>query len=148
MWHICTKLEEVKVDTIKQQALKLISRLPDDSSWDDVLAELKSQKMNAAEAAVVDFEEKLPLLNEFIARLQSVLNEEFSSAQEIILEPAPDGERVKGVIISESFAGTDDADRQDQVWDILEEKLSESEQRRVLSLIAYTPEEYRAFKEE
>jgi acid stress-induced BolA-like protein IbaG/YrbA len=55
---------------------------------------------------------------------------------------------VTGVIISESFAGTDDADRQDTVWDILEDKLSQSEQRRVLSLIAYTPEEYRAFKEE
>lgn len=136
------------MDTIKQQALKLISRLPDDSSWDDVLAELKSQKMNAAEAAVADREEKLPLLNEFITKLQSMLNDEFSSAQEIILEPAPDGERVKGVIISAAFAGTDDADRQDKVWDILEDKLSQSEQRRVLSLIAYTPEEYRAFKEE
>lgn len=136
------------MDTIKQQALKLISRLPDDSSWDDVLAEVKSQKMNAAEAAVADREEKLPLLNEFITKLQSMLNDEFSSAQEIILEPAPDGERVKGVIISAAFAGTDDADRQDKVWDILEDKLSQSEQRRVLSLIAYTPEEYRAFKEE
>ena len=136
------------MDTIKQQALKLISRLPDDSSWDDVLAELKSQKMNAAEAAVTNREEKLPLLNEFITKLQSVLNDEFSSAQEIILEPSPDGERVKGVIISAAFAGTDDADRQDQVWDILEDKLNQSEQRRVLSLIAYTPEEYRAFKEE
>jgi acid stress-induced BolA-like protein IbaG/YrbA len=148
MWRNCTKFEEVKVDTIKQQALKLISRLPDDSSWDDILAELKSQKMNAAEAAMADREEKLPLLNEFIAKLKSVLNGEFPSAQEIILEPAPDGERVKGMIISEAFAGTDDADRQDQLWDILEEKLSQSEQRRVLSLIAYTPEEYRAFKEE
>ncbi len=136
------------MDTIKQQALKLISRLPDDSSWDDVLAELKSQKMNAAEAAVTEREEKLPLLNEFITKLKSVLNGEFPSAQEIILEPSPDGERVKGLIISAAFAGTDDADRQDQVWDILEDKLSQSEQRRVLSLIAYTPEEYRAFKEE
>jgi acid stress-induced BolA-like protein IbaG/YrbA len=136
------------VDTIKQQALKLISRLPDDSSWDDILAELKSQKMNAAEATVVDLEEKLPLLNEFIARLKSVLGDKYPSAQEIILAPAPDGERVKGVIISAAFAGTDDADRQDQLWDILEDKLSQSEQRRVLSLIAYTPEEYRAFKEE
>ena len=136
------------MDTIKQQALKLISRLPDDSSWDDVLAELKSQKMNAAEAAVNNREEKLPLLNEFVAKLKSVLNDEIPSAQEIILEPAPDGERVNGVIISEAFAGTDDADRQDQLWDILEDKLSQSEQRRVLSLIAYTPEEYRAFKEE
>jgi acid stress-induced BolA-like protein IbaG/YrbA len=148
MWRICTKHEEVKVDTIKQQALKLIERLPDDSSWDDVLAELKSQKMNAAEAAMAEREEKLPLLNEFIAKLRNVLKDEFASTQEIILQPAPDGERVKGVIVSEAFAGTDDADRQDQVWDILEDKLSESEQRRVLSLIAYTPEEYRAFKEE
>lgn len=136
------------MDSIKQQALKLISRLSDDSSWDDILAELKSQKMNAAEAAVNNREEKLPLLNEFIARLKSVLSEEFPAAQEIILEPAPDGERVKGVIIDAAFAGTDDADRQDQLWDILEDKLSQSEQRRVLSLIAYTPEEYRAFKEE
>jgi acid stress-induced BolA-like protein IbaG/YrbA len=136
------------VDTVKQQALKLISQLPDDSSWDDILAELKIQKMNEAEVRAVNLEEKLPLLNEFIAKLKSVLQEEFPSAQDIILEPAPDGERVKGVIVSEGFAGTDDADRQDQLWDILEDKLSETEQRRVLSLIAYTPEEYREFKEE
>ncbi len=136
------------METVKEQALKLISQLPGDSSWDDILAELKIQKMNEAEARSANLEEKLPLLNEFIAKLKSVLQGEFSSAQEIILEPAPDGERVKGIIVSESFAGSDDADRQDQLWDILEEKLSQTEQRRVLSLIAYTPEEYREFKEE
>lgn len=136
------------MDSIKQQALKFISQLPEDSSWDDVLAELKVQKMNAAAAHAVNLEEKLPLLNDFMAKLKGVLQEEFPAAQDIILEPAPDAERVKGVIVSEGFAGTDDADRQDQLWDILEDKLSQSEQRRVLSLIAYTPEEYRAFKEE
>jgi stress-induced morphogen len=140
--------EEAKVDTVKQQALKLISQLPDDSSWDDILAELKIRKKSALEQDAANIEEKLPLLSEFISQLKNVLQAEFPSAQEIILNPATDGERVKGMIVSESFAGLDDADRQDHVWDILEEKLTQTEQRRVLSLIAYTPEEYREFKEE
>lgn len=140
--------EEAKVDNAKQQALKLISQLPDDSSWDDILAELKIKKKDTMNDAAANIEEKRPLLNEFISQLKSVLQAEFSSAQEIILEPASDGERIKGMIISASFAGMDDADRQDHVWDVLEEKLSQIEQRRVLSLIAYTPEEYREFKEE
>jgi acid stress-induced BolA-like protein IbaG/YrbA len=140
--------EEAKVDNAKQQALKLISQLPDDSSWDDILAELKIKKKDTLNDAAAKVEEKRPLLNEFIGQLKNVLQAEFPSAQEIILEPASDGERVKGMIISEGFSGMDDADRQDHVWDILEEKLTQTEQRRVLSLIAYTPAEYREFKEE
>ncbi|MDZ7292343.1 MAG: hypothetical protein ONB44_17195 [candidate division KSB1 bacterium] len=136
------------METVKQQALKLISQLPDDSTWDDILAELKIKKKSVADEQVENLEEKLPLLNEFIGKLENVLHAEFPSAQEIHIEPAPDAERVKGVIISEDFAGVDDADRQDHIWDLLEANLSQTEQRRVLSLIAYTPEEYRAFKEE
>jgi acid stress-induced BolA-like protein IbaG/YrbA len=136
------------VETTKQKALKIISKLADDSSWGDILAELRIAQRNEANSRLERTEDFLPMLNEFSAKLKGVLQAEFPTAQEIQVEPAPDGERVKGVIISESFAGMDDADRQDHVWDILESKLSQTEQRRVLSLIAYTPEEYRAFKEE
>jgi acid stress-induced BolA-like protein IbaG/YrbA len=138
----------VKVESTKQKALKIISQLRDDSSWGDILAELRIAQRNEANSRLEGAEDFLPMLNEFSAKLKGVLQAEMPSAQDIVVEPASDGERVKGVIISEEFAGIDDADRQDQVWDILESKLSESEQRRVLSLIAYTPEEYRAFKEE
>jgi acid stress-induced BolA-like protein IbaG/YrbA len=138
----------VKVESTKQKALKIISQLREDSSWGDILAELRIAQRNEANSRLQGTEDSLLLLNEFSAKLKGVLQAEIPSAQDIVVEPAPDGERVKGVIISEEFAGIDDADRQDQVWDILESKLSESEQRRVLSLIAYTPEEYRAFKEE
>jgi acid stress-induced BolA-like protein IbaG/YrbA len=136
------------VETTKQKALKIISKLADDSSWGDILAELRIAQRNEANSRLERTEDFLPMLNEFSAKLKGVLQAEFPTAQEIQVEPGPDGERVKGVIISESFAGMDDADRQDHVWDILESKLSQTEQRRVLSLIAYTPEEYRAFKEE
>ncbi len=140
--------EEASVETAKQKALKIITKLSDDSSWGDILAELHIAQRNEANSRVEHAEDFLPMLNEFSAKLKSILQAEFTSAQEILVEPAPDGERVKGVIISESFAGMDDADRQDHVWDLLESKLKQTEQRRVLSLIAYTPEEYRAFKEE
>ncbi|MDZ7359269.1 MAG: hypothetical protein ONB46_00890 [candidate division KSB1 bacterium] len=136
------------MESTKQKALKIISQLRDDSSWGDILAELRIAQRNEANSRLEGAEGFLPILNEFSTKLKSILRAELPSAQDILVEPAPDGERVKGVIISEEFAGIDDADRQDQVWDILESKLSETEQRRVLSLIAYTPEEYRAFKEE
>jgi acid stress-induced BolA-like protein IbaG/YrbA len=136
------------VETTKQKALKIISKLAEDSSWGDILAELRIAQRNEANSRLERTEDFLPMLNEFSAKLKGILQAEFPAAQEIQVEPAPDGERVKGVIISESFSGMDDADRQDHVWDILESKLSQTEQRRVLSLIAYTPEEYRAFKEE
>jgi acid stress-induced BolA-like protein IbaG/YrbA len=136
------------VETTKQKALKIISQLSDDSSWGDILAELRIAQRNEANSRLEHTEDFSPVLNEFSVKLKSILQAEVPSANEIQVEPAPDGERVKGVIISESFAGMDDADRQDQLWDILESRLSQTEQRRVLSLIAYTPEEYRAFKEE
>jgi acid stress-induced BolA-like protein IbaG/YrbA len=138
----------VQVETVKKRALKIISQLSDDSSWGDVMAELRIAERNEANSSIEDNADFLPVLNEFSEKLKGVLKNEFPNAKDILVEPAPDGERVKGVIISESFAGIDDADRQDNVWDILESKLSQTEQRRVLSLIAYTPEEYRAFKED
>lgn len=137
------------METTKQKALKIITKLSDDSSWGDILAELHIAQRNEANSRVVERNEDItPILNEFSTKLKGILHDEFSSAQEIIVEPAPDGERVKGVIIADSFAGMDDADRQDHVWDLLESKLSQTEQRRVLSLIAYTSAEYRDFKEE
>lgn len=136
------------METTKQKALKIISKLADDSSWGDILAELRIAQRNEANSRIERSEDFSPMLNEFSAKLKDILQAEFSTAQDILVEAAPDGERVKGLIIAESFAGMDDADRQDHVWDLLESKLSQTEQRRVLSLIAYTPEEYRAFKEE
>ena len=136
------------METTKQKALKIISKLADDSSWGDILAELHIAQRNEANSRMEGAEDFAPMLLEFSTKLKGVLQEKFLSAQQIIVEPATDGERVKGLIISGEFAGVDDADRQDQVWDVLESKLSQTEQRRVLSLIAYTPEEYRAFKEE
>lgn len=136
------------METTKQKALKIIAKLSEDSSWGDILAELHIAQRNEANSRVERHEDFAPMLNEFSAKLKGILQDEFATAREILVEPAPDGERVKGVIVADSFAGMDDADRQDHVWDLLESKLSQTEQRRVLSLIAYTPEEYRAFKEE
>jgi acid stress-induced BolA-like protein IbaG/YrbA len=138
--------EEVKVETIKQQALKLLSQLPDDCSWEDILAEIRQK--SASNSRATRDEDNLPLLKEFIAKLTKVLQDKFPAPTEIHIKPAPDGERVKGFLVSESFANTDDADRQDELWDILEDNFSPSEQRRVLSILAFTPEEYRAYREE
>ncbi|MCI0695940.1 CHAT domain-containing protein [candidate division KSB1 bacterium] len=90
----------------------------------------------------------LPLLNEFVKKLRKVLESEFKIPDKVFLEHASDGERVKGMVISNRFQNMDFADRQDHLWDFLETNLSVTEQRHILSVIAYTPEEYQALDEE
>lgn len=136
------------MEPTKQQALDLISQLPDDCSWEEIIEALRAKENNASSSREAEFEESLPPVNEFIEKLEQVLQKEISPLDEVNLYPAPDGKKVKGYLISETFAGMEDADRQDHLWDIFEANFDSTEQRRILSILAYTPEEYRAFREE
>jgi acid stress-induced BolA-like protein IbaG/YrbA len=68
----------------------------------------------------------------------------FHDADALKFEVSEDGEKVSGYVVSSEFAGMEDADRQDRVWDVLEKNLSPAEQSRILSVLAYTPDERHA----
>lgn len=48
---------------------------------------------------------------------------------------------ILGVVISSRFRGLDSIDRVNWIWDVLEKNLSTAEVRKVVSIIAVTPEE-------
>jgi acid stress-induced BolA-like protein IbaG/YrbA len=50
--------------------------------------------------------------------------------------------RVSGSVISTTFAGKGDSDRQRMIWDALDKELGASSVREVGMLLAYTPDEW------
>jgi acid stress-induced BolA-like protein IbaG/YrbA len=50
--------------------------------------------------------------------------------------------RVSGSIVSATFAGKGDSDRQKMIWDALEEELGAAAVKEVGMLLAYTPKEW------
>ena len=57
------------------------------------------------------------------------------------LEQLPGG-RISGSVISDSFDGMKDSDRQKQIWDALEKALGEEAIRLVGTILAYTGAEW------
>ena len=56
------------------------------------------------------------------------------------LEPA--GAKVSGSVISSTFRGLTDSDRQRQIWDVLDAEYGAESVHRVGSLLAFTLEEW------
>ena len=56
------------------------------------------------------------------------------------LEPA--GAKVSGSVISSSFRGMRDSERQQRIWDALEEEYGAESVQRVGTLLAFTPDEW------
>ena len=50
--------------------------------------------------------------------------------------------RISGSIISQSFAGKGDSERQKLLWDALDEELGADSTKEVGMLLAYTPDEW------
>src|SRR4051794_38515350 len=50
--------------------------------------------------------------------------------------------RVSGSVVSATFAGKGDSDRQRMIWDALDEELGPASVREVGMLLAYTPDEW------
>lgn len=125
------------METPKSQALQFISQLADDSSWQDIIDGLQKKKnVHSQPSEDVDWDK-------FIRRVKTVLNDEFPEAEALTFEMSDDGQRINGYVVSKDFQGMEDADRQDRVWDVLENNLAVAEQSRILSVIALTPEEGR-----
>jgi hypothetical protein len=120
------------LETPKKQALHILKQLPDHASWDEIVRKLGEAKDTPGD--LFDFEQ-------FMRRVKTLLNDEFPDADALKFELSEDGDKISGYIVSREFAGMEDADRQDRVWDVLEKILSPSEQSRILSVLAYTPED-------
>lgn len=75
------------------------------------------------------------------SKLERILRSELSlRAPEFRLESA--GGRVSGSVISDSFKGKRDSDRQKLIWDALDRALGLESVRSVGMLLAYTPQEW------
>jgi len=122
------------LETPKKQALQLLKLLPDQASWDEILRKLGAAKEAHGAGALFDWDQ-------FVRRVKTVLNDEFPNADALKFEVNEDGEKIMGYVVSKEFSGMEDADRQDRVWDVLESALSPTEQSRILSVLAYTPDE-------
>ena len=70
-------------------------------------------------------------------RVQKVLEKEFSP-NEILLEPARHG-MIDGWIISKSFDGLSDLERQQRIHGLLEKHFDVEDRRRILTIFALTP---------
>jgi hypothetical protein len=81
-----------------------------------------------------------------IERVQRVLEEEFSP-KEILLEPAGRG-MVDGWIISKSFDGLSDLERQLKIHNLFAKYFTENERRRILTIFPLTPLEKRILIDE
>lgn len=51
-------------------------------------------------------------------------------------------DRISGSVISSTFAGSGDSQRQKMIWDALDEELGAASVREVGMLLAYTPDEW------
>lgn len=123
------------METPKKHVLHVVAQLPDDSSWEDIIEKLQSMKHTQFSTGdLVDWDG-------FMRRVKTILHDEFPEADALKFELEKDGRRISGYVVSKDFNGMEDADRQDRVWDILENNLSVEEQSRILSVLAYTPSE-------
>mgnify|MGYP000283051770 CR=1 FL=1 len=52
------------------------------------------------------------------------------------------GDKVAGFVISDSFKGKSQIERQNMIWDYLDENLDKTEILRIVSLLTMTPDEF------
>lgn len=77
--------------------------------------------------------------------LTAVMTDPESGLEEPVLdlEEAPNG-KVAGFIISRTFAGKSQLERQNMVWDYLDRRLKQKQILRIISLVTVTPDEAKA----
>jgi len=75
------------------------------------------------------------------ARIKSILTDRLSLREpQFFLEKV--GDRIVGDVVSPSFKGKRDHQRQQMLWDVLESELGPELSRQVGMLLAYTPDEW------
>lgn len=75
---------------------------------------------------------------ELVEKVRAILTTEFPPPATISLD---DDDGIIGVVVSPRFDGLDRMDRVNLIWDLLGGHLSPEERRRVLTVVAVTPEE-------
>jgi len=68
-----------------------------------------------------------------------------SASEGLNLEVVPPN-RLTGTLVSAKFRGLTHGERQDLIWDLLDEVLTPHERTRIVIIIANTPEEHRIIR--
>ncbi len=75
-------------------------------------------------------------------KIKRVLNNPASSIAAPVLEIEETPEhKIGGFIVSHTFAGMDQLDRQNKLWNYLEDVLKPEELRNIITLVTVTPDE-------
>jgi acid stress-induced BolA-like protein IbaG/YrbA len=77
---------------------------------------------------------------ERIAEIEKVFERLGLEKLEIDMEESGSG-KIVGFVVSKSFEGMSQTERQNYVWDHLEKELSEEQHKRIRVIITMTPEE-------
>lgn len=85
-------------------------------------------------------------MDNFAKKLSRVLRAEFPKAV-IVLDPIPESSRYTGFLIWEQFAGVEPIDRQNQLWKVLQDNLSDDERQRLSGLFTITNDERMIMRE-
>ncbi len=79
---------------------------------------------------------------ELVDEVQAVLTEAFPPPAKVELT---DTGRIFGAVVSSRFEGMESYHRLKMIWDVLDEKLPREKHRRVVMIVAATPEEEIAY---
>ena len=75
---------------------------------------------------------------ELVKKIEDVLRRTFPEPGHMRLE---DNDGITGWVASACFRGLDFRDRANLIWDVLDKELSNDERRRIVTIVAVTPEE-------
>ena len=79
-------------------------------------------------------------MEDLIRKLTELFHAELPGS-DVELEEAVPGFKVGGLVMWAGFDGLDAVDRQDHVWDLLDDRLTRDERASVSVLLTLTPEE-------
>lgn len=71
-------------------------------------------------------------------RVKTILSRAFPHPSKVNLR---DEDGIIGIVTSPRFRGKDDFARQDLIWNVLDKQLRPEERRRIVIMVAVTPEE-------
>jgi hypothetical protein len=78
----------------------------------------------------------------FVKKLRRILRQEFPKPDKLRLR---DEDGVIGHVISSRFKAMDTMDRVNLIWDLLDKELTREERKKVVIMIALTPQEERMY---
>jgi hypothetical protein len=74
----------------------------------------------------------------FRKKVKRILQQGFPEPASIELR---DEDRIIGTVVSPKFRGMDSMERITQIWDLLDQSLTPEERRKIVTILAITPEE-------